>query len=190
MATSFTLKHRIDAHEVNPENELSIHEMMILFEDIAANHTKMYNCDRNYIAEHNGLIWVLTKIKLNIISVANYYDEINIQTKAYAPQKIKFDRDFVIKKDNQILYQAMSEWCLLDINTRIPKRSSTIDFPLGDLDETRLMDDKYFNIHLSIDDMELVYEKTIRYSDLDINNHTNNVYYNDFALDVFDSQFL
>ena len=65
---------------------------------------------------------------------------------------------------------------------------SSIVYPDLEMEKTKNHNTVFTNMREEVSAKDLVYQKTIMATDIDLNNHTNNMIYNRIALDAFTVQ--
>ena len=116
-------------------------------------------------------------------------DEVKIQTWGKNQHKLYSMWDFLmLNNKDEILARGTTAWPLLDSKSLRPKILTQL-YP-----ELKLFDTKDALLDLaskitSESEMELVYSKKIGYSDIDLNQHTNNAKYIELMFDCFEQNF-
>lgn len=179
---------KISAFDVDSNNRLRINRIFDYFQDAASNDAERlgfgYN---NFIPK--GLFWVLSWIKIEFLDYPKFMDEIKIQTWGKKQHKLYSMRDFFIfNSGNEMIMRGTTAWLLLDAKSLRPKILTQL-FPEFKMNDTmNALPDLPQKLNF-IDSLELVYSKTIRYADIDLNNHTNNAKYVELMFDCFDQEF-
>ncbi len=185
MKNYYLEKKTIDDTSLDYEFKVPLTEIMRLIETTIFNHSGNIGLDHKTMRENSNAFWVVTKIKLQFKSNIKSGDKINISTWTHPLGQVRACRDMMIKSGNTIKVKGSSEWCCLDINTRRLMKLSNIVYPDLDMvcnDKTGL---EFTNMRLNVEKDDYIYTRTIRSTDIDINNHTNNLKYNFMAMDAF-----
>jgi acyl-ACP thioesterase len=166
----------------------SIQSLLQFFQEIAWEHAEKLHVGFSDLIKRN-LIWVLIRQKIKILNRPSWQDNIRIITYARGREKLFWYRDFEIKDENKNqIAKATSLWMIIDLDTRKPfKGDDLIGFELG-------KGKGYWGDSLSklpkINMGKIDLEKTVAYSDIDLNNHVNNVKYLEWILDSYHLDFL
>lgn len=188
MKNSYSEKLTVDATCLDKNLNMSILDMMRVIEVAIFNHSHIMGLDHDDMIEKSNAFWIVNKIKLSIINPIRGYDNVKISTWTHEPGMLRFDRDMMIKCGNNIMVKGSSEWCCLDADTRRPRKSSTIYYPELEMVCTKKNNLTYSNLRLNVTEQDYIYTRPVRTTDLDVNNHTNNLKYNYIALDAFTAE--
>ncbi len=165
--------------------KVPIYEIMRLLEIVAFNNADNTGLDHETMLKESNAFWIVSKIKLNILDDFTTGENIRISTWTNPPSMVRVDRNFTVKSGRKIKAKAISEWCCLDADTRRPRKMSSIKYPEFELHPEKSGTTPFTNMRLDVDKSNYCYTRTIRSSDIDLNNHTNNLKYNIMAIDSF-----
>lgn len=185
MKNLYTERMTIDDTIIDFEMKVPVMEIMRLLEIASFNHADKIGLDHDTMQEKSNAFWIVSKIKLQIRGDILSQDKISINTWTHTPSLIRCDRDCEIKRKSKVLIRSTSEWCCLDFDTRRVRKMSTITYPDLEMVRTDGVELSYSNMRCEVNDSDLVYSREIRATDIDVNNHTNNLKYNYIAMDSF-----
>lgn len=181
----YTSDFRIGLSNLTSNNYVSNKGFLTFLQDIAEMHSAHVGYGITNIEETN-YSWALLNWKVKIISRPKYGDVVTINTWSRYSTKLYSYRDFeVLNSKGEVIAIATSKWILIDVQkgrvARIeeeliskyyPENKSVFDIvELPKLEEP----ENYSN---SVD-------YKIRKSDIDVNNHVNNLFYLDIAFEAF-----
>ncbi len=175
----------IDDTHLDFRENVPITELIKFFQIVTFKHSHLIGLDHLSMQKNSNAFWIVTKIKVIPYSSINAGDKINLLTWTHEPGTVRALRDGLIKKGNSIKAKFVAEWCCLDFETRRPRRISSISYPKLEMEKNKFLDIDFSNLKEMVNNSNYVYSRTIRSSDIDINNHTNNLKYNQIALDSF-----
>ncbi len=182
--TTFT----VPPHEIDFSNRLKISALFNAIQTTAADHAE--GLDLGYKALHPaGLFWVLSWVRLEIERLTRDQVSITAETWPHRRYRIFSLRDFLfLDEQEQVYARARSAWLLINANSRRVTSLDNLPHPVHYLEERSALESMPDKIH-TMSDGELLLEKEIRYSDLDLNQHTNNARYVEFMLDGYSEEF-
>ena len=173
----------------NHKLKLSVVSLMQFFEDIALLQSEEREVGLNYYKENN-IAWVLHQFEIRINEYPKFRDKIVLRTFPTSYLRFYAHRAFQIFNENDdIIITADSIWIFVDTITKKPK--TVIDdmynafcITPGKNELKKLEEVKQLT--------EVNYEKefTVRWSDIDTNNHVNNVKYVVWALETMPLEIL
>lgn len=132
--------------------------------------------------------WVLSRLSIQMKEYPGYDQYLTVETWVEDVSKFFTQRCFrFIDKDNRVIGYARSIWAAINMITRRP-----IDIPTWRPDLANYIEadwechaEKPAKI-LSVDGIEPTMGYSVRYSDIDINQHMNSVKYIEHIINVFD----
>jgi len=184
MEAIYRKKHTVQVSDVDFSRKLRLSTMFVYFQDMATEHAERLGVGRDILQKDN-LIWVLTSARADIERYPVWNENIFIETWPLQPDKVNFERDFLVyDEDNNIIARAVTNWVIIDVNSRRLKRSKVINVEFPDAGRERSIDCTLGRIS-SNGNMSEAYRKTVGYSDIDMNEHLNNSKYLDYIMDCF-----
>ena len=164
----------IRSYEVDCHNRLSILSMFSFMQEAASKHAAALGVSIQQLLAENHT-WLLSRLKIKIAAYPGWNDQIQVDTWPSGTQQLFALRDFKISgADNQIIAAAISAWLVVDLQKRRPVRIAPFVERLKPIEGRHILDDRLAKLPAL---SHPVHEKrfVVRYSDLDINQHVNNV---------------
>lgn len=127
-----------------------------------------------------GYSFVLSRINVQLYASLHAYDQITVQTWAYDPPRgASFERYYRLYRGNELIAEAGTVWALLNLNTMELCRIGTVELNYGTGEPLPI------NMRFRLPSLEFedAGTRTVRYSDVDVNNHMNNTRYPDMLCD-------
>lgn len=148
-----------------------------------------YASDRGFdVAVQHGehYTWVLSRLAIEWEDMPRQHEEFCIQTWIEKIYRLFADRNFaILDKDGKPIGHVRSVWAMISMETRTPadllalhgeKIASSVcdkECPIGKPGRVKVTTESPVAVH------------RVRYSDLDINGHTNSIKYIEHILDLF-----
>lgn len=152
--------------------------LMNKLQGLAGTHAEMLGAGREHCIAHN-VAWVLTHMFVDIPDMPRAEESLVYSTWPSVSTAVRSERDFEIKDANgKLKLRAISQWVLIDLQTRRPVRISEILPDWQGLPE-RVWDREFDK------GPDFIPTKTsvvaCRFDDIDINQHINNAVYTIWA---------
>ena len=177
-------KYHIELSDVDFSKKLKLSSLFSYLQDVASHHVEQLGIGVNALRDKFGVAWILLRLRIDIKRLPMWNEDIYIETWHHETRKLDFERDFIIYDSNgERIISAVSTWVIIDVESRSIKRTEVLNFQYEEVKE-RAIDCKLGRLK-SFNNEEVVYKKTVGYSDIDFNGHINNSKYVDFAMDCF-----
>jgi medium-chain acyl-[acyl-carrier-protein] hydrolase len=174
---------QIRAYEIDTRGKLTVTGLCNYMQEIAGNHARALGVGFEALLKQN-MIWVLSRLYLQVDRFPSWAETIRVETWPAAADGKFAIRDFLFHTaQNEIFGRATTSWMVLDIKQRraisLPPVVHRIQRPIRE----RALIDPFGKLPLPERvDGESKYR--VRFSDLDLNFHVNNVSYIRWALDA------
>ena len=175
----------INDTNVDFTSRVPISELMKLFQIATFNHSQKMGLDHDSMQKYSNAFWVVTKMKLVLNKEISSQEKISVTTWTHPIGAVRAVRDCVIKSGNVLKVKGTAEWCCLDYETRNLRKLTTIVYPDLEMEKTQTLNLTFSNLKAEVEGKDKVYSRVVRSTDVDLNNHTNNMKYNIMALDAF-----
>ena len=180
----YTIKRLITDTDADLKRRQKLSSVFAMFQDIAGLHAANLGAGVNKLYKDLNLAWILMRIRVEIDRYPTLSEEIVVETWPQRPRAL-YERDYKIRDVNGIsLIRAASTWVIMNLATREIKRDSFLDYLNIEIKKERSLENNPGRLRPE-KDAETVYEKEIKFSDIDYNAHANNAKYVDFIMDVF-----
>ncbi len=181
----FTVTH----YFVDPDGRASIHGLAFFLQEAAHHHANARSLGFEDLIKDNKT-WVLTRQAIKFNRIPFLGQEVKVETWVKDTTQSFSIRDFhIIGPDGEILVIARTSWMMFDIIQRRPVKITEDVLNKIPLTPGRLKEDLSL-VKLNHDpvdsDNEIFH---VKYSDLDMNNHVNNITYVRWIMDGFDLSF-
>ena len=192
IATNFTSilakKWEINFLQCYPNGYLKYTELCNLFQLTAAKHSEVGGISFSDMQEFHQA-WVLSKIRVEIKRLPKWKDKVTVKTWIKTLENSRSTRCLELYIGNEKIVGCETFWAVFNTKTRRPE---ALALPHGHFEKfpnKSATEKDYSKINIQ-QDFELVTERKILLSDLDIVNHANSVKYLEWCLDSVDSKLL
>ena len=156
------------------------------FQDVASRHATLLDIDDYSLLEKDNALWVVSKTKIKINELPLWNDEITIRTWPMGAEGVRCNRCYQIIKDNNVAINGITEWVIIDAETRMLRKVETTSYP-KDIDwiTEKSIEERFRRFREDFTEEDFVYKRLVRSGDIDVTHHTNNVTYITMLLDTF-----
>lgn len=177
----------ITSNDVDDHYELKVSTIFKYLQQVSTNHAELLGIGMKDTAD-KGMFWVITRMKVVIHKMPRMLETLTVTTHPGEMRLFIFPRLYEIyNEQGELVISASSTWVLLDAVTHKIKMKPFDDgftIPSDLLKEDLPLPEK-----IRIEDTELVDERKVRYSDIDLNGHLNNTKYIEYIIDTHDINF-
>ena len=173
--------YTIRSYEVDARGRLSILSIFNLLQDSASKHALKLGVSVPQLLASN-YTWVLSRICLKMQHFPGWGDVMHVHTWPSGIRRVFALRDFDMRQGNMTIGACVSAWIIIDAAKRRPIRPNSFEEQLNPVDRKPVLDHPLGKLPRLADSQ---FEKrfTVRYRDLDINQHVNNVSYVEWLLE-------
>jgi medium-chain acyl-[acyl-carrier-protein] hydrolase len=176
----------VNAYDVDVNNRLKLNTLFNFLQNVASSHADSLSLGYNDLIAHD-LGWVLSWAKVKIEEYPQFGETIKIRTWPKCRYKLFSIREFLIyNSSGKILFRVSTAWLLINVKTKRITDIKNLPQAIYYQPELSALNDLPEKI-VSGKEKEILFSKTIRYTDLDINQHVNNTRYIELALDCYSS---
>lgn len=165
---------------------LRTESIFMTFQDVASRHALTLGVDDLSLLKNDNAMWVVSKTKIKVNKLPFWNEDITVRTWPLGAEGVRCNRCYQIIKDGEAMINAITEWVMIDATSRTLRKVETTSYP-NDIDwiAERSVEDKFRRFRDDFTEEDLVYQRLVRSSDIDVTHHTNNVTYITMLLDTF-----
>jgi Predicted thioesterase len=174
----WTEEYKINSHDTDVNGIVRASLILRYMQETANNH--MWNIKPSYEdLRARDMVFVLTKIRISFYQPVHTHEKITVSTWACESKGVSFNRCYQIHRDGDLIAEAVSVWALVGLKERKIYRVTDVDLS-GFGYEDMLELDMPARIRIPDDAaLSLKGERSVEYSDIDVNGHVNNTNYPD-----------
>lgn len=172
----------VNYYDLNLHQELSPVSLLNFLEETAIRHSKSVGVGvEKLLALGKG--WLLTRWSVQMDRYPKWGETVNIETWPFRFERFYATREFSITdKDHQILGRATSLWIFFDLNRKRPVRIPPEIIEAYGTSEERMVHDPFSDLP-QIKNAAYETPFRVRLSDIDTNDHVNNIKYVEWTLE-------
>lgn len=181
---TFEKKYNVENRDIGKDKKVTNKAILKYLENIACKHSDEVGYGINTM-EKTKIVWILLDWKLEVIKRPIYGQTINVKTWSRKIEKCCAYRDFEIYDENENkLARATSRWVVVDFKTRKIQRLTDKFADEYESEPERKAFEEEMEKVKEPETKDLSIKLKIRKTDLDINNHVNNLNYLDLAYEI------
>lgn len=177
----FQEEFKIRATEIDINQKATLPAICNLLQEVAGNHAQKLHFDITDL-QQDKLTWVLHRLFVEMERYPDWRETITIKTWPSSGDGLRAYRDFLIlDSEGEIIGKSLSYWLIMDIESRRPTRipEKILSMAPKNIKHVLPVTDGNFE---DIERADATQTFDVRKTDLDLNNHVNNVRYIEWAL--------
>jgi acyl-ACP thioesterase len=176
-------RHAIRASEMDFKGHLSVRALCELLQEAAGNHAQALGVGVDQLIPQ-GWTWVLREWQFEMLAWPRWRDEVTIETWPSGLDEMVATRDFRLQDGGGLpIGRATSRWMMVDFRRRRPIRMPNAVRAIRRPERSGLAADTLPRGGPS-SAPGLAVDYRVRFADLDINEHVNNVSYVEWVLET------
>ncbi len=174
----------VRSYDVAPHGRAAIQALCNYFQEAAGNHAEELGFSRDAMLAH-GTAWVLMRLRIAVDRYPEWQHTVTVETWPSGVESgLYATREFVLfDADGDRLARGTSAWAVIDVERRRPTRIPGVLQDLDTPDRPRPLDFADRRVP-GLDRVDQERRFDVRFSDLDLNQHVNNVRYVEWALEA------
>lgn len=171
-----------------PNGYLKYTELCNLLQLTAAAHSEIGGISFTDMQEFNQA-WVLSRMRVEIIELPKWRDTVTVKTWINSLENSRSVRALEMYANGKKIVGSETFWAVFNTEKRRPE---TLALPYEHFElypEKKATVETFSKINIT-HEKEMIFERTVCLSDLDIVNHVNNVKYFEWCLDLVDEKLI
>ena len=184
----FSKEWEINFTQCMPNGYLKYTDLCNLLQLTAASHSEIGGISFSDMQEFNQA-WVLSRMRVEITELPKWKDIVTVKTWINTLENSRSVRALELYVNGNKIVGSETFWAVFNTNIRRPE-ALALPFEHFELyPENKATEETFSKININ-HDTEIVFEKTVSLSDLDIVNHVNNVKYLEWCLDFVEEKLI
>lgn len=183
MSKIFTKEYEIHYYEADSKLKCKLSSILDFICDVGTQQSEVLGGGIDYCTKNN-CAWVFYKYDISIYRYPMFKEKIIITTIPIGFKKFYGLRQYIIKDEEEnVIGEAKALFFLINTKKRRPMRIQEEQYSIYGVERD-------YQGNIDLEKLEKIYDKdyekefNIRYSDIDSNNHVNNVKYVEWALEA------
>lgn len=189
MKYEYNENHEIKYSETDSNLKLSLVSSMNLAQDMMTKYFGKIKSDNVTNKTKFNAIWVVTKTKVHFEKIPEWNEKIESISHNIDSKKVRILLETEFKMKENPAFVVIHECCPIDVTTRKIRRLDSISYP----ENLEIADATYSTTFAKLSSNftgeDFVKKITVQPTDIDYNNHTNNVSYVRFIMNCFKTDF-
>ncbi len=189
---NFSMTMQLDEHirtdyyhvgwqDVDPEGRITLKAISQMLQDSAWKHAGQLGFGFDFMQTHQA-IWVMFRLHIHIVQYPGWDQKIGVTTWTRGLKGAFALRDFEVhNQQDELLISATSEWLVLGMDDRKPKKTDLLNkfLPYALPNRKSLALTVAFNMN---NELAMLGKHKVTYAELDLNQHVNTSYYIDWIM--------
>jgi len=177
-------QYEVHTYDTDVSRHLSFVALTNFLQDAAASHAIRLQLGYNDLQKQR-LAWVLRQMRVETSRRVAWGDTLTIETWPRQPDRLFAYRDFLVRNGKgEEITKATTSWLIIDAEKRKHILMDPAMFDHYNFREQQVFDEPLRSLP-KVKEAEKVFEKTVHFTDLDMNDHVNNVTYIRWIMDAF-----
>lgn len=174
----------ISSSEVDASYRLKLSSLFKLTQDISVEEVEHLGLGK--ICREKGYLWIITRLELQINRLPNYLEEVTLKTYPGKNRSYIYPRHYLfVDKNGEVLVKMIALWFIIDATSRKPIVLDEKTFPLYN---ESVENELGYPKRIVSTQAEVLEERKVRSTDIDLNQHMNNTRYIDMVFDLFSNE--
>lgn len=184
MQNEFSKTYTLRTSDFNYNRTLRPSSVLDLFQDAAGIHAKLLGSGIDDF-KRKGIVWVIIGIKYKILKKIDMYSDLTVTTWPLKPSLVKYQRDFSVTCNGEVVIKGESMWSIIDAEERKISLQKDVYPATLDFKQEKAFEERFSKIVMPPFE-EFTYKGTRKAtnSDIDVNGHVNNTRYLTFITDT------
>lgn len=177
----------IKSYESDQFGKMSLSSFFHYLQECAYRNAQDNGFGFDFVEKENSY-WVLTRVLVQLKSYPNWQEKIQIKTWPRGAEGFFALRDYQLIKNEEILANISSSWMIIDKASKRPRRMEDVNLLREGFVDEKAIDQHLDKIFIP-ENLNLLEERKVYPSDMDVNGHVNNATYVRWVSDAYYSHY-
>jgi medium-chain acyl-[acyl-carrier-protein] hydrolase len=184
----WTEAFKVRSYQMDMKARATITAIAGWLQEVAGNHASYMGFGYNQMKQ-SGLYWLLTRVKIHVHSYPEWGEDLEVNTWVVNAEKFFSRRDFEIRnKEGNTIVSASTGWMLVNAFEKRPQLVESLSRNIDLLKDKLALNEELQKIE-ALENPDSTHLYKVKYSDIDIVNHVNNIQYYNIILDTLPNGF-
>ena len=181
---TLTQHYTVPCYDTDASWRLKPTSFMNLAQEAAGQHAVHLGFGYDDLIKTNTA-WILSRVHIQFVDTPTWRDELTLTTWHKGVNRLFYLRDFILKDDQgNPKVKATTSWLVLNLETRRLVRDPEL-MEDGTVNQEHVIETPADKVQMPKDvEPVLALEHVVAYSDVDMNGHSNNAMYMQWAMDA------
>lgn len=184
MSGIYSSEFQIPTTDVDFNNCVKPAAVLSWFQNYSTLHSEALNITRDYLVSNYHACWILVRVWFRFERPVYSGEQITVKTWCRGAGGVIVYRDFDFFCGDEKVGEGTEAWIIADLESRSMLRPASVE-NLAAYVAPDCIKSKQLKLIRMPKVRRPVYNRTVRYADLDVNGHMNNIRYADVIMDAF-----
>lgn len=187
MNETYTKQFQISTTSMDRYGHCRPSALLEIIQELASDHSDALRINRDYLVENYNACWILARVWYRLERPLYAGQTLTATTWHRGAGGLIVYRDTDLYVGKEFVGEAVGAWVVADLESRKMLRPGSVE-NIADSPVPQRVKDRQLRLIRTPKERKTVCQRTVRYSDLDVNGHMNNTKYADALLDAFTSR--
>lgn len=175
---------QVHTSECDTKDKMRPAAVLDFFQDVASVHAEKLGVGFEDLLKLN-LYWVILYEEFEFIKDVSWLHKVKVRTWPKSRTRLEFEREYELRSmDDELLVKGISNWCVINTNSRKLERGDSVVFNGEYYDYTNYPEKLSRRLKISTENPDKEWDYTVLLTDLDHNLHLNNAKYLDIIYNM------
>jgi medium-chain acyl-[acyl-carrier-protein] hydrolase len=180
--------YNIKVYEADAKGRANITALANYFQNSAWNHYNNVEKALGQLLPENCM-WLMARLEIQVESIPRWPEDVQVETWSRGIEKLMAYRDFIVSVNDKETAKGTASWVVVDIKNRKIQKLDMLSKKWPSNRERNALGKSADKIQELMNPAAGKFF-SVKYSDLDVNRHVNNVKYIEWIMDGYTMEFI